>query len=176
MKKLLVTLLLLPAIVCSCGRVELGNDDNPPYEVGDVIIKDSCAGIVFYVTDGGWHGKVVSTDEAMLQWSIDEVKTGATDPNDGMANMRKIQQISNWYDMYPAFAWCSYIGDGWYLPALNELKILYESGVLKGEGMYWSSTETEDNEFYAWGVYMDDDYTGRSLKSSGCYVRAVRAF
>lgn len=118
------------------------------YSIGEKYSRNGKKGIVFYVTDNGLHGKIVSEDEMYCQWSVEDVRTSATDKNDGMANMKKIQAISGWHEKYPAFARCADKGDGWYLPALNELKTLYESKVVKS-GWYWSSTECDYDYQYA---------------------------
>jgi len=181
MKKLII--LLLPfAFVCSCGKVEQWNDYNttlPPYEVGDIYNSDGKKGIVFYVTDGGQHGKIFSFDKTECYWSTENVETGATDENDGMANMRKIQSILDWHEKYPAFAWCADKGADWYLPAINELKTMYESNILKKlsfEKYYWSSNEYEV-DWCAWLVDMYDGSTSYVRKSEDrLYVRAVCAF
>ena len=144
------------------------------FEIGDRYSYKGKEGIVFAVSDGGPHGKIVSIDETKCVWSTEKVTTGATDKNDGMKNLRTIQAIAGWHEKYPAFAWCADKGEGWYLPALNELKALYESGVLELDDWYWSSSEYD--YFDAWDVYMYLGYTYRDSKSDYYYVRAVSAF
>lgn len=144
------------------------------YNVGDKYSRKGKEGIVFYVTDNGLHGKIVSEDETECAWSTENVSTGATDENDGMANMKKIQTISGWHEKYPAFAWCADKGDGWYLPAVNELKTLYESKVVELKHYYWSSTEY--SYVRAWFVYLGDGGTNYYYKYNTIYVRAVSAF
>ena len=39
--------------------------------------------------------------------------------------MDKIKSISDWQSKYPAFKWCADLGDGWYLPSINELRAIY---------------------------------------------------
>lgn len=46
------------------------------YEEGD---KENPIGVVYAVTDGGLHGKVISFDETSLTWSTEKVSVGATD-------------------------------------------------------------------------------------------------
>lgn len=100
------------------------------YKVGDYYDDGTKRGVVFEVSDGGRHGKIVSLEqsEKALQWCSDdeferEIETGASDEQNGMSNQRKIQQIYGWRDKYPALAWCADRGDEWYLPAIEELKI-----------------------------------------------------
>lgn len=145
------------------------------YSIGEKYSRNGKKGIVFYVTDNGLHGKIVSEDEKYCQWSVEDVRTGATDENDGMANMKKIQSISGWHEKYPAFAWCADKGDGWYLPALNELKTLYESKAVELKSdRYWSSTD--DGFLHAWYVDMNGGLAYDGIKRNGYYVRAVYAF
>lgn len=175
MKKLLLILLPL-AVVCGCGKIDLsdgGNSQKKRYKVGDFYSDNNKEGIVISITNGGLHGKIVSEDETECEWSTENAYTGAEDQNDGMANMKKIQAISGWHEKYPAFAWCADKGDGWYLPALNELTTMYDSKVVKS-GWYWSSTEY--NYLCAWRVVMNYGGTDSLNKDYGNYVRAVSAF
>lgn len=102
-------------------------------------------------------------------------------------------KIAGWKDKYPAFAWCADHGDGWYLPAIDELKelllndevhakvngtleqkrvsVMYSMGDFK---WYWSSTE--EDKWCAWYVDMFSGRTYRSHRYYGGYVRAVSAF
>lgn len=145
------------------------------YSIGERYSQNGKEGIVFYITDKGMHGKIVSEDKTQCTWSIESISTGANDENDGMANMKRIQAIYGWHEKYPAFAWCADKGDGWYLPALNELKTLYESNVVELKSdWYWSSTEYD--YLHAWYVYMGNGGADGSDKVSNLYVRAVSAF
>ena len=109
-----------------------------------------------------------------------------------------VRQRPNWRADYPAFAWCANLGSGWYLPAIEELKLftlndsvhdavnrtltakggtrLYNKG---DSEWYWSSTEHDyqfsDGTSLAWCVTMLDGGP-ISNKYDGTYVRAVSAF
>lgn len=102
-----------------------------------------------------------------------------------MTNQRKIEQINNWRNKYPAFAWCADLGEGWYLPVIEELQKIYRvkddvnkqlecQGGAELSAWYWSSTEVD--EFCAWDVYMYDGDTYDYDKYDDHYVRAVFAF
>lgn len=145
-----------------------------PFEIGDRYSYNGKEGIVFAVSDGGRHGKIVSIDKTECAWSTETVTTGATDENDGINNLRTIQTIAGWHEKYPAFAWCADKGEGWYLPALNELKALYELGVLESDRQSWSSTE--NNYLSGWGVNMGSGRTNNYYKNGSNSVRAVSAF
>ena len=161
-----------------------------PYKVGDYYNDGIKEGIVFEVYDGGWHGKIVSVDESYEQWAVDAVRenaTHATSKGGGMGNMNKIKRLPNWKSNYPAFAWCASLGEGWYLPAIDELMLIYQNKSIinrrlneKGYGeivdaCYWSSTEDAD-ESCAWyvPVYYGSTYSNSKLYNR--YVRAVSAF
>jgi hypothetical protein len=147
-------------------------------------------GIVFDVTADGKHGKIVSLDEGEgWSWAVVDVydrKTDATSHDDGMSNFNKIKKQSNWETNYPAFAWCATKGEGWYLPAKEELLSICEKRDIINESLskikavtlrrfLWSSTES-NKEFYAWYVFMYDGYTDEDVKYNFIYVRAVSAF
>ena len=99
---------------------------------------------------------------------------------------KKIRSLSNWQNDYPAFAWCASLGDGWYLPALKELKAISAqfaaiNNTLKAKGKpelesYWHWPSTQLADFCAWIVYMDNGDTGNGMNYLYFYVRAVSAF
>lgn len=163
------------------------------YKVGDYYDDGVKRGVVFEVSADGKSGKIVSLEESEreIQWAVDAVlytKTGATSETDGMVNMRKIQKIDGWTKKFPAFAWCASLGEGWYLPAKEELKTLYrvrkvvnetlvdKQGLKITNKLLWSSTEDSVYEFFAWYVNRLFDYTSYSDKDDNFFVRAVSAF
>ena len=180
--------------------VNAGNGDNGttmtdgPYKVGDYYNDGTKEGIVFEVYDGGWHGKIVSLDYSEEQWAVDAVfenRTGVTAMASGMSNMNEIKKLPNWKVNYPAFAWCASMGSDWYLPAVDELVLIYENMDAINMGLsrrgyeeigkrefYWSSTESDEYEweFCAWLVYMNNGYTNFNNKFYNLSVRAVSAF
>ena len=193
MKKILSILLVaFMAIGVNAGN---GNKTvtGGPYKVGDYYNDGTKEGIVFVVYDGGYHGKIVSVDESYEQWAVDAVRenaTHATSKGGGMGNMNKIKKLPNWKSNYPAFAWCASLGEGWYLPAIDELKLIYQNksiinrrlnergyGEIVDEVSYFSSTESVDTSIGVWYVYMNDGYTSLIDKNwTYFYVRAVSAF
>ena len=192
MKKILSLLLIsFMAIGVNAGN---GNKTvtGGPYKVGDYYNDGAKEGIVFVVYDGGYHGKIVSIDESRELWvgeTVCENVTAATSKGDGMGNMNKIKKQPNWKNNYPAFAWCASLGDGWYLPAVDELLLIYENKSIinrmlneKGYdeivyGLYWSSTEVEEEPDCAWYVNMNDGDSNYNSKNYIEFsVRAVSAF
>ena len=163
-----------------------------PYKVGDYYNENGKQGVVFEVSDGGRHGKIVSLDEAYLQWCTDKqsdkvIALGLTNKSDGKANTDKVMQRSD-SDQYPAFVWCRNKGADWYLPAINEVEAICNNksainstlakygAQFKGD-WYWSSTEYENiPKICAWIVFMYRGYAGDGNKSLDYDVRAVSAF
>ena len=164
-----------------------------PYKVGDYYNDGKKEGVVFEVSADGKHGKIVSMTQAgKLQWSSDATQQGrlvrADNQTNGAVNMAIIKAISGWESKYPAFKWCADLGEGWYLPAKQELLTICNNKDLINANLtqqlldrwYWSSTEYDyhnsDGVFCAWYVRMGDGRTSYNLKSYDVYVRAVSAF
>ncbi len=168
------------------------------YKVGDYYNENGKEGVVFDVLDGGLHGKILSLDQKKLQWRIKEqlynkqIVLGVKDNSDGKANTDKVMARSD-ADQYPAFAWCRNKGKDWYLPAIDELKLILlndsvydavnktiaQKGGTKlcNKGTferYWSSTEID--EFHAWLVAMYNGGTHKIVKGVDDNVRAVSEF
>ena len=165
-----------------------------PYAVGDYYYDGVKEGVVFEIWDNGNSGKIVSMTKSSssLLWSsdTDEQKRliGTNSETDGAYNMAVVKAISDWESKYPAFKWCADLGDGWYLPAKQELLTIYNNKTAIdanltdtiGTSFYWSSTESDNQnssgEFCAWSVSMRNGYTDYYNKGTVDYVRAVSAF
>lgn len=169
------------------------------YEVGDYYNENGREGVVFEVDATGCHGKIAGMKQLSdALWCTDEecdkgIAAGATDRSDGMRNQRAIERIAGWREKYPAFAWCAAQGEGWYLPAIEELERLLLNDAVhdavnaafkrhggielfgKGKkGWYWSSSEESCK--CTWIVNMAYGYTTNLNKRNAIYVRAVSAF
>ena len=182
------------------------------YAVGDIYDKDGVKGIVVLLQDGGRHGAVMSLDEACLAWSklhrkVLKEKSLATNHSDGMANMLAIEKYIakynySWSD-FPAFEWCRNKGEGWYLPAINEIwsaGTMYMGGTrsasnrklrknfnerLKGAGgvpvsdiMFYHSSTEDKNSQYSLYSHMNSEppYTNSGFKGDELFVRAFHKF
>lgn len=155
------------------------------YKVGDYYDDGTKQGVVFAVSDDGRHGKIISIDQTKTQWCKESNNAvGVLSISNGKANTDSIM-ARNDAPNYPAFTWCRAKGKEWYLPSKEELqllskvkdkvnKTLQDKSTGGVNGFYWSSTE--DDEFYAWGVYMGYGGTGNYAKDYSHYVRAVSAF
>ena len=89
-------------------------------------------GMVVEVSNGGRNGKVISLKNIEgVQWAVTDaidIKTNATDINDGITNKMKIQSLENWEDNFPAFKACNDYGERWYLPSIGDLSWFMTNG------------------------------------------------
>ena len=179
------------------------------------VAGKTAMGIVFYVDSTDEHGWAISLDEQTnLMWSrlwpyvdIDSLPnyTYAQDAMydfDGYSNTQFIRNTptpsTNWWftpqQAHPA-AWAVDFDNGWYLPALGQLRIMYgvwsflnESLQLVGgalfpmdyssssSGMsYWSSTERDASNAYYIHPY-GNIWAAKEFAYSGIRVRSVRNF
>ena len=204
MKRLITITLVLTGLFCvSCEEKEKDSNKDPEgnptvkkYTIGSYYNENGVKGIVYEINEDSTKGMIVSMDETTLQWARNEasaeVSREAFDYEDGVANMEKIKP---YIDNYPAFKWCNDKGNGWYLPALNELFMisasreeLSSSLVANGgtqlttDGQYWSSTEVDPsqpgaNSTFAYLMTFNSmNYTSSTAKTGSNKVRAIRAF
>ncbi|WP_290540630.1 hypothetical protein [Alistipes sp.] len=180
------------------------------YEIGELYDRDGVRGVICHLSDDRQHGLVVSLDEIYLHWSEfrkpDLRLAGADNRTDGMANMELVAQYIaannlSWDD-FPAFKWCRDKGEGWYLPAIDELLSIghnYNGGsrvqnnrqarnkfndALKGAGgermdrlvYYFSSTEMDEKNAYTSHMAIEPPYVIEIPKYNKFLVRAVHKF
>jgi hypothetical protein len=167
------------------------------YKVGDYYDDGVKEGVVFDVWDDGRHGKIVSLDQAELQWCTDsqynkEIIVGTSSRSNGKENTDKVISRRDSLE-YPAIQWCRAKGKDWYLPAIDELKLLLlrnnvynavnttlvRRGAKKisnrmDKEFYWSSTE--QGYFHAERVNVYGIGTGEGSKKCRYHVRAVATF
>lgn len=155
------------------------------YNIGDLVTVNGAQGVVFQTSP---VVKIVSVKETTGKWSTEYETTGATDKDNGKANMDKIKSIAGWQTKYPAFKWCADYGNGWYLPALNELRTIYSQrdkinktlsannmdklGSKEGSSWTWSSSE-HNNYYMAYHIvflYGSNNYVS---KGNNFAVRAI---
>ncbi len=140
--------------------------------------------------------------EGPLPWAVSGSKNlkramrMTKDEADGAKNQRKIASLPNWQEEFPAFAWCASLGEGWYLPAVGELIIIFEnkeqinaSLAEKGGVPLWDKfceySMPDEKDLYQYpfywssshgyiGILNDAVLTGEATLR--CFVRAVSAF
>lgn len=197
MKRVLFALCMLTLAVGCGGKTEKKSESTEEvaertYSIGDVYRVGDVVGVVFDVTHGGSHGKVLSLDEVELSWAIksqyyEQIETGALSMVDGKTNTQVIMSRGD-HSAYPAFEWCANYGEGWYLPAIEELMVLYTNAeVLKKVDsalislgaqpitydVHWSSTDHDGYCAYAAFALGGASPSGKYNESS---VRAVYQF
>lgn len=162
------------------------------YKVGDYYNEGGLEGVVFEVDNDGLSGKIVGLKAYQAQWSKDEFckdKVGTFSKSDGLQNMLLIKkQRAGNIENYPIFSECALQGENWYVPAIDELKVLILHDRIKrivdgslrrigGDSLYcygfWSSSEDEDGDA-AW--YLINLQVSRDYKKSFCNVRIVSRF
>lgn len=95
--------------------------------IGDLYNRGGLRGVVINVDASGRHGLIMSLNKHHCQWyqGSSDVRTGARDPFNGKINQDYVLNHYGSYH-YPAFGWCESLGEGWYLPAIGELRPLCE--------------------------------------------------
>ena len=169
------------------------------YVVGDYYSVNGKEGVVFEASADGKSGKIVSVkgSKEELAWTTDKNEkyrpSGAISHTDGAYNMAVIRTIPDWQNKFPAFKWCSDLGDDWYLPSIDELSTIIKYKDIVNSKLhvsdwlnFWYFSSTEDKELrfdngYAgqrvYGIFVSSGETKKFYKSSGgCYVRAVSTF
>lgn len=159
-------------------------------------------GVVFYVDATGQHGWAVDLDYSVapgttnltMKWSsqnqtISGLQTyslwmDAISDLDGKSNTQKIRSFGT-ASNYPA-AWSVDFDNGWYLPAIGQLNLLYGEyfavnssldivgGVVMSSGDLWSSSVRAMDKAYM--VRINNGYINAETKSYTKYVRAVIDF
>lgn len=114
--------------VCTSGEASIGAKPTVTYTIGDywpnpnISAGGHAEGIVFAVSSDGKHGKILSLVESSgLKWNTTGGKDETLDEDDGTVNWDTIKAKDASFSNYPAFAWCASLGEGWYIPAINEL-------------------------------------------------------
>ena len=202
LRQLMTVLFIVIALPLAKAQVHVGDilyEDNSESEsVGKAI------GVVFYVDGTKQHGWAVAlNDEGELSWGPNWVSTSAPDRTslagaladvNGYANTQKILSHENPADIYyPAFEALDF-SNGWYLPAVGQLKKLYRNldkvnaGLSAAGGTvisteegneFWSSTEYSSSSswFMDWkGKMHCKDVTYNGTKDARRIVRGVRSF
>lgn len=179
--------------------VRQGGGRNGVYEVGYYYDRDGKQGVVFEVSADGRHGKIVSLTQSgsQMNWCADKGDqkraVGTDNRKDGAANQSVIKAVRGWQQKFPVFAWCAEQGDGWYLPAIEELEKFATNAKVNSavnntlsrvggtplfglgdSGWYWSSTEADKN--CVWFVRMNYGDSGSGTKDYTYHVRAVATF
>ena len=144
------------------------------YNVGDYYNDGVKEGVVLSTAFNGRSGVIVSLEEVEVQWCtetefarIEDISNNTKDGWCGDLNTLLIQEMVGWQEAYPAFAFCVNRPGDWYLPSIEELRLLSDDTVfdsintalayrraetLKKHSFYWSSTEArwDRNSVHVW--------------------------
>jgi hypothetical protein len=144
-------------------------------------------GIIYYLykgSDGLEHGLIVAlTESTPLAWQTTGTLVNANRTEDGAYNTALMTGS-------PVAAYIATLGTGWYLPSVDELGLLFYNRYSAQKGLrlggntllqwnsltawYWSSSEYDAS--YAFRYSFLDGTADQNIKTTACYVRAVRAF
>lgn len=160
------------------------------YRIGDYYDDGGVKGIVFDVDNDGLHGKIMSVEAFVACWCCSQqyekrINVGADNTDDGEDNTNLLMSKED-ISEYPAFDLCRELGEGWYLPAVQEMGSIYAYIETINEALerinkpqlllkeYWTSTES--NEITAQFIRLDDGKMRGNFKFCNYQVRAVRKF
>jgi hypothetical protein len=127
-----------------------------------------------------WNGSTCAGSRFTLTFATASTVTGYTNYTTGKANTAGLNALVDGGQPYQAVSDCVALNeDGhtdWYLPAENELSVVYGNypaiGNFQGSGYYWSSTDANfSNGFY---VRFADGYNGATSKTTVYSARCVR--
>lgn len=166
-------------------------------QIGDVYVLGGYEGIVVEYDETTGHGKAVSKLRVLAQWEDSSVggilkimqsRVSATMHKDGRENCKQIYQVKGWERKYPCVSLCSKMGNGWYLPALEEFNRNFGSKEvqqhyprIKGDDhlsytkIYWTSNSPQYDDSMAWS-YATYDQGITQYKQCELYVVAMRHF
>lgn len=98
------------------------------YKIGDIYDVDGLKGVVVAVDASGEHGTIMTIEHSSEKWCSDKDQKFDTNlfyEDDGQKNMKLLASYieesgSSWAD-YPLFNWARSLGEGWYIPAKDEV-------------------------------------------------------
>ena len=101
------------------------------YRLLDLYDENGVRGIVVKVYDNGYHGTIMSLEQNRLAFmkyieAFSATALGLYNTDNGMENQKQLldylsQRNLLTIDDFPAMKWCISLGEGWYLPARNEM-------------------------------------------------------
>ena len=158
------------------------------YNLGDTI-KDERgnAGLVYKVSNGGLNGYAISIKEGEVKWGTADA-IGSTSATDGEQNLATAKAVDGWNTkcLVAKYNEDNY-GDGWYVPAIEELMDIQASlDVINGymdkvagstqlaKVKYWSSTESDAAKAKA--LNFSDGMSSDEDKTTSMKVRTIYKF
>lgn len=165
----------------------IGDGPAPSGPTGCDSIGDQCSDGSFYIGQLGGNDiyATSATHETSTTWNngtSNWTTTGFTSMTDGPGNTAGLVALADAGAPYEAAEYCDGLSahgydDGWYLPARDELNLLWNggdpiAGVTESGSWYWSSSEYYDG--YARNQRFSDGGQSGNLKNGTSLVRCVR--
>ena len=134
---------------------------------GDILTVNGVKGIVFTVDDSGCHGTIMSIkafrgmknlfcSKSSLLEELSMIST-----IDGKANTEELFSYVSLQNInlaeFPVFNWCKSLGDGWYIPSVEQLKTFVN---------YWLGNDDLEVD---WG----DEDSSQSVDSSVPHTKRI---
>lgn len=101
-------------------------------KIGDVLDINGVKGIVYSVNEDGTHGHIMSVKAFRAKKDLFCLKSSflkgifMSDENDGMQNTQNLYNHCVEHGIpiisFPVFNWCQSLGQGWYIPSVNQLR------------------------------------------------------
>lgn len=117
---------------------------------GDIIDIDGVKAIVFSIDEYG-HGSAMTIKALRGKsnpWCPEKHVVGSLsmrNSDDGLENTREIYQFCKNHNIplsqFPAFEWCHKLGEGWYIPAENQLKSFINYWLGNDQDFNWEEDE-----------------------------------
>lgn len=99
---------------------------------GDILNINGVKGIAFWVNEDGTHGTIMSVKAFRGAQNLYCTKgsiikgINMNDTQDGKKNTFAVYDFSKNYNapmsLFPVFEWCQKLGEGWYIPSVEQLK------------------------------------------------------
>lgn len=164
------------------GASPCGLTEDPSCDLTTLTIGQSCGGIVYAGESGGNRIYTTRADHSIgIAWnngSTNWTVTGANSTGNGEANTDTLVGLSDLGAPYQTAQLCRSQGEKWYLPARDELNLLYTNravigGLNDNAGFhYWSSSENANTN--TWIQHFHDGSQSTTSKNSTRPVRCVR--
>lgn len=105
------------------------------YQLFDLYDENGVRGIVVEIYDDGYHGTIMSLGQRRLPFmryyeAFASTALGLYNTDNGMENQKELLAYLSQSDLltiddFPAMQWCISLGEGWYLPARNEMDQIF---------------------------------------------------
>lgn len=122
---------------------------------GDILEVNGVKGIVFSVDESGEHGSMMSLKVLRGKknaWSSKSkyvADLNMSSKTDGKTNTEEVYRYAraNGIDLseFPAYEWCRSLGEGWYIPAVNQLETFVNFWLGNDNELDWDEDSDADN-------------------------------